>query len=224
MDYTQKCKELRRDIVKMLNIAKSGHPGGSLSELEILIALYYEVMNIDPKNPDKEDRERELDNKGNEMPLQITNYSDLDSKKYLVTALDASRAIFKIPQSTSGYNGYVCSCLSAVYKSISLLRNDNSITDKKEAIELGERIFENTIYRLSRQTRTNFYHVERNGDDDRISILGLMKNMIDDFRYVDPRDSLDCLVEHKIISRGQANDKKVEWEDRDRLDLSRDSQ
>ena len=68
MDYKEKGKELRRDIVKMLHIAKSGHPGGSLSELEILIALYYEVMNIDPKNPTKADRDLFVLSKGHACP------------------------------------------------------------------------------------------------------------------------------------------------------------
>lgn len=68
MNYLKKAKELRRDIVKMLHIAKSGHPGGSLSELEILIALYYEVMNIDPKNPNKEDRDLFVLSKGHACP------------------------------------------------------------------------------------------------------------------------------------------------------------
>ena len=68
MDYIAKGKELRRDIIKMLHISKSGHPGGSLSELEILIALYYEVMNIDPKNPNKEDRDLFVLSKGHACP------------------------------------------------------------------------------------------------------------------------------------------------------------
>ena len=68
MNYDEKAKELRRDIVKMLYLSKSGHPGGSLSELEILIALYYEVMNIDPKNPNKEDRDLFVLSKGHACP------------------------------------------------------------------------------------------------------------------------------------------------------------
>ena len=68
MDYSLKAKELRRDIIKMLYLAKSGHPGGSLSELEILISLYYEVMNVDPQNPDKEDRDLFVLSKGHACP------------------------------------------------------------------------------------------------------------------------------------------------------------
>ena len=68
MDYKLKSKELRRDVVKMIHDAKSGHPGGSLSEIEILIALYYEVMNVDPKKPDKEDRDLFVLSKGHACP------------------------------------------------------------------------------------------------------------------------------------------------------------
>ena len=50
MDYKQKSIDIRRNILKMIHNAKSGHTGGSLSSVEILIALYYECMNIDTKN------------------------------------------------------------------------------------------------------------------------------------------------------------------------------
>lgn len=68
MNYEEKSKSLRRDIIKMLYLSKSGHPGGSLSELEILIALYYEVMNVDPKNPQKPDRDLFVLSKGHACP------------------------------------------------------------------------------------------------------------------------------------------------------------
>lgn len=42
----------------MVYHAKSGHPGGSLSIADILTVLYFEEMNIDPKNPNKQDRDR----------------------------------------------------------------------------------------------------------------------------------------------------------------------
>ena len=51
MSYDNKAKELRQEIIKMLYASQSGHPGGSLSCVEMLMALYYEVMNIDPKDP-----------------------------------------------------------------------------------------------------------------------------------------------------------------------------
>ena len=49
---------MRRDIVEMTNAAGSGHPGGSLSAVEMLVALYFEFLKHDPSNPDWEDRDR----------------------------------------------------------------------------------------------------------------------------------------------------------------------
>lgn len=58
----------RKDIIKMLGIAGSGHPGGSLSSTEILIALYYYAMRHDPKNPKWADRDRLIYSKGHGSP------------------------------------------------------------------------------------------------------------------------------------------------------------
>ena len=44
-------KQIRRHIITMTGAAKSGHPGGSLSAVEILVTLYYDVMRHDPANP-----------------------------------------------------------------------------------------------------------------------------------------------------------------------------
>ena len=51
-------KRIRINIIKMLEKAKSGHPGGSLSAVEIFTALYFKEMRIDPNNPKWEDRDR----------------------------------------------------------------------------------------------------------------------------------------------------------------------
>ena len=62
-------KEIRKDIVKMIGKAASGHPGGSLSAVEILTLLYFEKMNnIDPKDPKKADRDRFVLSKGHAAP------------------------------------------------------------------------------------------------------------------------------------------------------------
>jgi len=57
-------RELRRDIIQTIFTAGSGHPGGSLSELEILISLYFRVMRHDPANPKWPDRDRFILSKG----------------------------------------------------------------------------------------------------------------------------------------------------------------
>jgi transketolase len=61
-------KGLRRDVVEMTFAAGSGHPGGSLSEMEILAALYFRVMRHDPKNPSWPDRDRFILSKGHACP------------------------------------------------------------------------------------------------------------------------------------------------------------
>jgi len=59
----------RKLILETLAEAKSGHPGGSLSAVEILVALYYDVMRHDPKNPKWPDRDRFILSKGHAAPL-----------------------------------------------------------------------------------------------------------------------------------------------------------
>lgn len=60
---------IRKDIVKMIGKAASGHPGGSLSSAEILTLLYFEQMNVDENNPQKEDRDRFVLSKGHAAPV-----------------------------------------------------------------------------------------------------------------------------------------------------------
>ena len=50
--------QVRKDIVTGVYNAKSGHPGGSLSAADMLTFLYFEEMNVDPKDPKKADRDR----------------------------------------------------------------------------------------------------------------------------------------------------------------------
>lgn len=64
-----KAKEIRRDIIRMLAEAGSGHPGGSLSSTDILTALYFHLMNHDPKNPKWPDRDRLILSKGHGAPV-----------------------------------------------------------------------------------------------------------------------------------------------------------
>ena len=62
-------RDIRNDILIMLNKAKSGHSGGSLSIVDILVALYFGgIMNYDPKNPSWEDRDRLVLSKGHACP------------------------------------------------------------------------------------------------------------------------------------------------------------
>ncbi|WP_281172736.1 transketolase [Caldanaerobius polysaccharolyticus] len=60
--------EVRKNIIKAVTAAKSGHPGGSLSATDILVTLYFDVMRIDPKNPKWKDRDRFVLSKGHAAP------------------------------------------------------------------------------------------------------------------------------------------------------------
>ena len=56
-ELEKKANEVRQSIVTALHSAKSGHPGGSLSAADIMTYLYFEEMNVDPKNPKMADRD-----------------------------------------------------------------------------------------------------------------------------------------------------------------------
>ncbi|MDL2232937.1 transketolase [Ruminococcaceae bacterium OttesenSCG-928-L11] len=73
----EKARQLRADIVKMLYLSKSGHPGGSMSCIEILMSLYYNVAKIDPKNPKWEERDRIILSKGHACPALYAVLADL---------------------------------------------------------------------------------------------------------------------------------------------------
>ena len=60
--------EVRKGILTSTHSAKAGHPGGSLSAADVFTFLYFEEMNIDPKDPAKEDRDRFVLSKGHTAP------------------------------------------------------------------------------------------------------------------------------------------------------------
>lgn len=64
----EKARQIRIDTVKSIHAAKSGHPGGALSIADILAYLYFEEMNVDPKDPKKADRDRLVLSKGHACP------------------------------------------------------------------------------------------------------------------------------------------------------------
>ena len=61
--------QIRQDIISMIHAAKAGHPGGSLSAVEMVTALYFHVLNIDPQNPRWADRDRFILSKGHSCPV-----------------------------------------------------------------------------------------------------------------------------------------------------------
>jgi len=82
-----KAKEIRRLIIQMLFKAGSGHPGGSLSACDIMTALYFNILNIDPKNPQWPDRDRFHMSKGHCCPVWYAVLADAGyfAKEHLMT-------------------------------------------------------------------------------------------------------------------------------------------
>lgn len=68
LELQKKAVEVRKGIIRSVHSAKAGHPGGSLSAADIFTFLYFEELNIDPKNPDKADRDRFVLSKGHTAP------------------------------------------------------------------------------------------------------------------------------------------------------------
>ncbi len=68
LELQKKANEVRKGIVTAVHGAKAGHPGGSLSAADIFTYLYFEEMNIDPKDPKKADRDRFVLSKGHTAP------------------------------------------------------------------------------------------------------------------------------------------------------------
>lgn len=71
-----KAKELRKEIIAMIYNAQSGHPGGSLSAIDMLVGLYYCKLRIEPKNPMWQDRDRFVLSKGHCSPAIYTVLAD----------------------------------------------------------------------------------------------------------------------------------------------------
>lgn len=63
-ELENKARQLRKDVIDIVYESKAGHVGGSLSSLDILTVLYYDVLNIDPKDPKNPDRDRFVLSKG----------------------------------------------------------------------------------------------------------------------------------------------------------------
>lgn len=68
LELMKTANEVRKGIVTAVHSAKAGHPGGSLSAADIFTYLYFEEMNIDPKEPKKADRDRFVLSKGHTAP------------------------------------------------------------------------------------------------------------------------------------------------------------
>ncbi|MCX6327588.1 MAG: transketolase [Bacteroidia bacterium] len=83
-ELEKRAVEIRKRTVEIIYRASGGHTGGSLSEVDILVALHFGIMNIDPKNPDMKGRDRFILSKGHSVEGY---YSTLESRGFISVEL-----------------------------------------------------------------------------------------------------------------------------------------
>ena len=93
-------KRVRREIIEMTGAAKSGHPGGSLSAVELVVELYFDFMKIDPRNPTWSDRDRFILSKGHAAPVL---YAVMAEAGYAETPLAALNTLRKLGSVYQGH-------------------------------------------------------------------------------------------------------------------------
>lgn len=93
---------IRENVIEMVSKAGSGHPGGSLSVTEIITALYFKIMNIDPKNPKDPNRDRLVLSKGHACPALYSALAlkGFFSKEILFTLRDIGSILQGHPDMT----------------------------------------------------------------------------------------------------------------------------
>ena len=100
LELQKTANEIRKGIVSGVHAAKAGHPGGSLSAADIFTYLYFEEMNVDPKNPKDPDRDRFVLSKGHTAALAEKGYfpkEDLLTLRHLGSYLQGHPDMKHIP-------------------------------------------------------------------------------------------------------------------------------
>jgi len=104
-ELKQVCKAVRRDIINMTANAGSGHPGGSLSAVELMTSIFYNHMRVDPKDPRNPDRDRFVLSKGHAAPcyygvlaeMGFIDHAEFDNFRQLHSILQGHPDAKKVP-------------------------------------------------------------------------------------------------------------------------------
>jgi transketolase len=91
-------KRIRREIIEMTGAAKSGHPGGSLSAVELVVELFFDYMKIDPKNPGLPTRDRFILSKGHAAPVLYAAMAEAGYAETPVSKLNTLRKLGSVYQ------------------------------------------------------------------------------------------------------------------------------
>ena len=84
LELQKTANEVRKGIVTAVHGAKAGHPGGSLSAADIFTYLYFEEMNVDPKDPKKADRDRFVPLRDTRLPAFILCWRTGDISRWRI--------------------------------------------------------------------------------------------------------------------------------------------
>ena len=133
-ELQQKACDVRMGIIESTHSAKCGHPGGSLSAAEVFTYLYFEEMNIDPKDPKKADRDRFVLSKGHTAPglysaLAYRGYfpvEDLKTLRHIGSHLQGHPCVSHTPgvDASSGSLGQGISVAAGMALSAKLTNDD----------------------------------------------------------------------------------------------------
>lgn len=184
LNYKQKCRQIRLDILKEFASIGVGHVGGSFSIVELLVVLYYKHMKFDAKNPGLESRDRLIVSKGHSGPAVYAVLADVGffDKDWLLTLnqngtnLPSHCDMHKTPgiDMTTGSLGQGFSCAIGIAKALKMLKNNAkvyTIIGDGEAQE-GQ-IWESTMFAAHQKLDNIIAFV----DNNRLQIDGLVSNV-----------------------------------------------
>ena len=131
------CRQMRRDIINMTANAGSGHPGGSLSAVELMASVFYNHMRIDPENPRWEGRDRFVLSKGHAAPcyyavlaeLGFISRDEFKSFRQLHSILQGHPDCKKVPgvDASTGSLGQGCSIAVGMALAAKQLKKDTKV-------------------------------------------------------------------------------------------------
>ena len=136
-ELSKVCRQVRRDIITMTANAGSGHPGGSLSAVELMTSVFFNHMRVDPSNPHDPDRDRFVLSKGHTAPglysaLAYRGFfpvSDLPTLRHADSYLQGHPNMNLVPgvDMSTGSLGQGVSCASGMAKGAKYLNEDVNV-------------------------------------------------------------------------------------------------
>ena len=131
------CRDVRKDILSMIYIAGSGHPGGSLSATEIMVVLFFNIMHHNPKNPEDNNRDRFILSKGHAAPVYYSvlarsgyfDVSELENLRKINSRLQGhpDKSKFPLLETTSGGLGQGISIAAGFAFKLKLENNPSKV-------------------------------------------------------------------------------------------------